>query len=161
MEAFYSIFEATSQSTIFIYSFALILAVYHFRKINSTVLCFGIVLITQSIMYSIEEPLLALNAVTPWYGTWIFINGFSVYLLYTSHKVLKINLAQVVNQVASLYLLSMFVQVARFIDIEHFDAQYLQHFYYIGVNAANICLAILVLVTAVKDKQEKLAGLYV
>lgn len=161
MESFYSIFESITESTIFIYSFALILVVHRFRKINSTVLCFGLVLMSQSIMNWIETPLLELNSIRPWYGTWIFIYGFTVYLLYSSHKVLKVNLAQVVNRVATLYLLSMFVQVARFIDIEHFDAQYLKHFYYLGVNFMNICLAVLILTTAVKDKEEKMVGLHV
>lgn len=160
-EAFRSILEATSQSTIFIYSLALAITVYNFRKINSTVLCFGLVLISQSIMHWLEAPLLELNSILPWYGSWIFINGFTVYLLYTSHKVLKINLAQVVNRVATLYLLAVFVQVARFIDIEHFDAQYLKHFYYLGVNTVNICLGFVILITAIKDKEEKLVGLHV
>lgn len=157
----YSVLFTIGSFNILSYFFALAITVYRFRKINSTVLCIGIVFMFQSLMLVIRDPLLALDSREAWYSTWVVINGFIVYALYKSHKVLEVNLAQITNRVALLHLMMVFVQIARYMEREYLGGEFLDAWYYIAVQAINISLSLVVLVTAIKDKKEKMVGIYV
>ena len=161
MKALYSTFEAISLWAGVVLFIALLIAVYRFRLINSTVICAGVTFMMYSLMHLIHKPLLTLESREIWYGTWVFLYGASVFLLYKSHDVLKVNLAKVTNKIAFTFCVGMFVQTARYMDREYFGGVYLEVFYPVAVNTVNISLAAILLVTTIKDKKEKLVGLYV
>lgn len=161
MESFYSLLFAIGQNTLIAYLFALAIAVYRFRRINSTILCVGLVFMMQSFMQLIYHPLLEAGSRELWYGVWTAIDVFTVYLFYKTHQALKVNLAHITNTVALTYVVSAFIHTLRYIEREHFGGEYLDSWYYIAVNTINISLAIYVLGTVLRDKKEKLVGLYV
>lgn len=161
MSSFYSIFEIISEGTLVIYFFSLLIVVSRFRTINSTVVCILVVFMMESLMSLFEKPLLKFDSRELWYGTWIIMCTLTVFLLYQSHKVLKLNLAKVTNMVAFTYLVSTFIQIADYIDREHFSGNYLETFYPVAVHTINISLAAIILFTAIKHKKEKLVGWYV
>ncbi len=161
MKHLYPIFENLAVGSTFVMFLAFLIAVNRFRLINSTVICSGLALLMYSLMNIMREPLLLLESREAWYGTWTMMCGLSVYLLYKSHDVLKVNLAKVTNRVAFVFCISACVHTARYIDRQHFGGQYLETFYPLAINTINISLAIIILVTVLKDKKEKLVGLYV
>lgn len=161
MESLYSVLFAIGQNTLIAFFFALMIAVSRYRRINSTVLCIGLVFTFQSLMLLLRDPLLALNSREVWYGTWTLIDVLVVCSIYKSHQALKVNLARVSNAVALTYVVSAFIHTLRYIEREHFGGEYLDSWYYIAVNTINISLAIYVLGTVLRDKKEKLVGLYV
>ena len=156
-----SVLFSIGNNTLIAHFFALSIAVYRFRRINSTVLCLGLVFMLGSLMQLVYQPLLDLGSRELWYGTWVVSCAITVYLLYKVHEVLKVNLAKVTNVVAFTYVVSAFVHAIRYIEREHFGGQYLDAWYYIAINTINISLAVVLLVTAIKDKKEKLVGMYV
>ena len=161
MQALYPIFETISLCAGIILFIALLIAVYRFRLINSTVICAGITFMMYSLMHLMHEPLLALESREAWYGSWAFIYGASVFLLYKSHQVLKVNVAKVTNRVAVTNCIAICIQTTRYLDRQYFGGVYLEMFYPVAVNTVNISLASVLLMTVVKDKKEKLVGLYV
>lgn len=161
MQPLYYAFESIAVGSLIGLFVALLIAIYRFRVINSTVLCAVITFMTYSLMEALNEPLLALESREAWYGTWAFLYGASALLLYKSHDILKVNLATVTNKVAFTLCVGMFTQIARYIDRQHFGGEYLEVFYPIAINTVNISLAAILLVTVIKDKKEKLVGLYV
>lgn len=161
MESLYSTFETISEWVGFVLFLALLIAVYRFRIINSTVICVSLTFMMYSLMHFINEPLLAFNSREVWYGSWVMINGVTVYLLYKAHDVLKVNLARVTNKVAFTYCVAACAHTARYIDRQHFGGEHLEVLYPLAINTINISLAAIILVTVMKDKKEKLVGLYV
>lgn len=161
IQELYPILATIGSYNIVAYFFALSIAVYRFRRINSTVLCIGIVFMFQSLMLVIRDPLLALESREAWYGTWVVINCLIVSALYKSHKVLKVNLAKLTNTVALFHVILAFVQTARYMEREYLGGEFLDAWYYISIQTLNISLALVVLATAIKDKKEKRVGIYV
>lgn len=161
VQELYTVLRAIESNILLVYFFALGFSVHRFRRINSTVLCIGLVFVLQSLMMLIRDPLLALQSREAWYGGWILFDVLTVFLLYKVHDILNVNLAKITNIVAFTYVVSAFIHTARYIERQHFGGEQLDAWYYIAVNTINISLAVIVLATAIKDKKEKLVGMYV
>lgn len=159
MQHLYTAFEFIGDSYRVVYFTALVVAVYKYRVVNSTVICIALLLAMESLMNFIREPLLSLNSNEIWYGTWIALDGLMIVLLYQSHKVLKVNLAQLTNTVAWAYVVLAFVQAARYMDRSFFEGVILNDWYYLMINAISVSVALLVVLSLFKE--EKTVGLYI
>lgn len=161
MESLYPAFSAVGEASLIVYFFALSVAVYRSRIINSTIICVGLVFIMQSLMRLIRDPLIEFGSREAWYGSWTVFYILTVYLLYKAHDVLEINLAKLTNRVAFTFCIGACVHTSRYIDRQYFGGVYLETFYPLAINTINVSLAAMVLITVIKDKKEKLVGLYV
>lgn len=161
MKPLYHTFDLIAIGSVFGLFIALLIAFYRFRVINSTVISTVVTLMSYSLMEVIHDPLLTTESREAWYGTWTFLYGISVWLLYKLHDLLKINLAKVTNKVAFTFCAGMFMQIARYLDRQYFGGEYLEQIYPIAINTINIALPTILLITVIKDKKEKLVGLYV
>ncbi len=159
MEHLYSVFEYIDDSLSIVYFMALFVAVYRYRVVNSTVICIALLLAMEALMNFIREPLLSLNFREAWYGTWILLDGLMVFLLYKTHSVLKVNLAKITNTVAWAYVMLAFVQTTRYMDRVFLDGALLNDWYYLMINAINVSVAILVVLSLLKE--EKPVGIYI
>lgn len=161
MTPLYYTFDVIAISSVFGLFLALLIAICRFRVINSTVIASVVTLMSYSFMEVIHDPLLAVESREAWYGTWAILYGLSTWLLYKLHDVLKVNLAKVSNRVAFTFCAGMIMQIARYLDRQYFGGDYLEQIYPVAINTINISLPVILLVTALKDKKEKLVGLYV
>ena len=161
MEQLYTVLGYIERILFIAYSFALVISVFQFRVVNSTVICVSVLSAMQILMLLLQQPLLDSGSQELWYGAWTFINVFIIFCLYKIHELLKVNLAEITNKVAFACLLMACVQTIRYIERQNFGGEFLDSWYYLSVNTINVYLAITVLWTVVKDKQEKQVGLYV
>ncbi len=161
MESLYYVLDHIQRAVLSTYCIALVVAIYRFRVVNSTVICVSLLFAMEVFMDVIAEPLLDSASQELWYGTWTFLFVFIIYALYKMHDILKVNLAEITNRVAFVCWLMACVQTIRYIERQNFGGEYLDSWYYLSVNTINVYLAITVLWTVVKDKQEKQVGLYV
>lgn len=159
MRHLYEAFDYIANILPVTYFIALVIAVYQYRRVNSTVICIALLLAMESSMNIINEPLLSLNSREVWYGTWIALDGLMVFLLYRTHSVLKINLAKITNTVAWAYVVLAFVQTARYMDRSFLDGALLNDWYYLIINTINISVALLVVLSLFKE--EKPVGIYI
>lgn len=161
MESIYTAIDYIENSLLIVYLLSFGIAVHRFRIINSTVICVGLLFIMEAIMNWLKAPLLEFNSREVWYGTWIFLYIATIVLLYKIHHVLKVNIISLTNTIAYTCLISAAIHAARYIEREHFGGEYLDTWYYLAVNTINISLALIILMTVVRHKKEKLVGLYV
>ena len=161
MESLYPIYSAIGEASLIVYFFALIVVVHRYRLINSTIICIGLVFMMQSLMRLLREPLMEFGSREVWYGSWTIFYVLTAYMLYKTHDVLKVNLAQLTNRVAFTFCIGACIHTARYIDRQHFGGAYLDTFYPLAINTINVSLAAMVMITVAKDKKERLVGLYV
>lgn len=161
MASLYATFELISEWSGIGLLLALLIAVHRFRVINSTVISVGITFIVYSLMEFINKPLLAIESREVWYGTWVIIDVFTVHSLYKAHDTLKVNIAKITNRVAFTFCFSAVIHTLRYIDRKYFAGEHLETLYPVAINTINISLAVMALTTVIKDKKEKLVGLYV
>lgn len=161
MDTLYSTIALIEKSLLFLYLIIFAIAIYRFRIINSTVICTGLLFIMETVMNWIRSPLLELGSKEAWYGTWVFLYVLTIIVLYKTHHTLKINLSRMANIIAYTQLVSAGIHTIRYLEREHFGGEYLDAWYYLAVNSVNISLMLFVMFTVIKDKKEKLVGLYV
>ena len=159
MEELYPIVFSIGDSFPMIFFLALVFAIYKYRVVNSTVICIALLFAMDSLMNILRGPLLALDSREVWYGTWIALDGLMVFMLYKSHSVLNVNLAKITNTVAWSYVVLAFIQTARYMDRSFFDGVILNDWYHLLINAVNISVAALVVLSLFKE--EKPVGLYI
>ena len=161
MEALYSAFDSIGESLHIFYCLALLLAVYKYREVNSTIICITVLCVMELLMNQISNPLLLSGTLEIWYGAWILCYSATVYLLYKTHRVLKVNLAKLVNTVAFAHVVLSFTQAFRYVDRAFLGGEHLDMWYYLAINSLNISVALIVLFTLVREKEEKRVGLYI
>lgn len=161
MTTLYGVFDSIGQSIHIVYCVALVIAVYKYREINSTVICIAVLCVMEQIMTWLSGPLFALNSWEAWYGGWIALNAILIVVLYEAHKVLKVNLAKLVNTVALAQIICASIQVIRYIERCFFQGDRLDPWYPVAINSVNVSVAIIVVFTLIREKEEKRVGLYI
>ena len=161
MDMLYTTLELLEDSLIIIYCFALMFAVYKFKEVNSSVICVAILFCMECIAGFIDEPLLSLNSWEVWYGAWILYDCLLVFFLYKTHKLLKVNLAKIINLVALSHVIKAWIHAFRYIERTFLDGQHLDTWYVVAISSINTTIAIIVIFTLLKDKEEKRVGIYI
>lgn len=161
MVTLYSFFDTIGESFYIIYSVALLVAVYKYREMNSTIIVVALLLCIDCISGYIKNPLLSLGSWEAWYGGWIVIDVLLIFLIYEAHRMLKVSLTKFANTVALAQLCSMSVQTVRYIERSFFDGQQFDTWYYLAINSINVSVAIIVVMTVLRQKEEKHVGLYI
>lgn len=159
MEHLYSAFEYIDGSFPIVYFMILAIAICKYRAVNSTVICIVLLLAMESLMNFIREPLLSLDSREVWYGVWIALDGLMIFLLYKTHSILKVNLAEITNTVAWAYVVLAFVQTARYMDKAFLDGTVLNDGYYLMINTINVSVVLLVALSLFKE--ERPVGIYI
>ncbi len=160
MEVLYTIFDVMQDSLIIVYCIILMLAIYKFKEVNSSVICVAVLFCMECISDFIDGPLLS-SSWEIWYGAWVVYDILVVLTLYKAHKLLKINLAKITNAVAFAYVIKAWVHTFRYIERSFFGGEHLDTWYYLAINSINISIVIIVIFTLLKDKEEKRVGLYI
>lgn len=161
MTTLYGLFDSIGQSIHIVYCVALVIAVYKYREINSTVICIAVLCVMEQIMTWLSGPLFALNSWEAWYGGWIALNAIFIVVLYETHKVLKVNLAKLVNTVALAQIICASIQVIRYIERCFFQGERFDPWYSVAINSVNVSVAIIVVFTLIREKEERRVGLYI
>lgn len=161
MEVLYAAFDFIREWFIVIYSLSLIFAVCKFKEINSTVVVIALLLCLECLSDYIESPLLSLGSWEAWYGGWIALDVLMIVALYESHRLLKINLAKITHAVVMAQISTIAIQTFRYIERSFLDGQQFDAWYYVAINSVNISVAIIVILTLIKQREEKRVGLYI
>lgn len=161
MDVLYAAFDLIREWFIVIYSFSLVFAVCKFKEINSTVIVVALILCSSCLSDYIETPLLSLGSWEAWYGSWIMIDALLILLIYEAHRMLNVNLTKLANTVALAQLCTMSVQTIRYIERSFFEGQHFDTWYYIAINSVNASITIIIVMTLLRQKEEKHVGLYI
>lgn len=161
MDVLYAAFDYIREWIIVIYSLSLIIAVCKFKEMNSTVITIALLLCLECLSDYVEAPLLSVGSWEAWYGGWIALDVLMIFALYEAHRFLQINLAKISNTVVLAQICTSSVQAYRYIERSFFDGQQFDAWYYLAINSINISIAIIVVLTLIKQREEKHVGLYI
>lgn len=139
------------EKTVFVAYFVLFLiSVSVERKVSSVVISLMVLVLANGAMTAMTPILyqLATNEAPffkfAWYGGFVLLDLFAVYLLYKFHTLLNQNVGAIAHLVGLSFCLLGIIQSLRYIDRYVFGTDWLQPIYQYGIPVLNVVLVPLV-----------------
>lgn len=137
---------------VFLYmsSLAMLVSFFVFREFNSHSLTSLIVIVSEAISSKLEIPLM--NFATDsgleigrliWYGTWMLIAFFVIWILYQSHVWLNISSSSVSDKIGKCFIAYASLQALGYADSMFFQSVILDFIYRYGIASITVSVTLI------------------
>tara|TARA_R110001583_G_scaffold190502_1_gene354805 strand:- start:483 stop:992 length:510 start_codon:yes stop_codon:yes gene_type:complete len=135
---------------LYISSLAMLVSFFVFREFNSHTLTSIIVIVSEAISSKLENPLMVLATNSSneigrliWYGTWMLIAFFVVWILYKSHEWLNISSSSVSDKIGKSFIAYASLQALGYADSMFFQSSILDSVYRYGIASVTVSVTLI------------------